>query len=189
MRAFEIEFSDTALEHRPQHAAVLGRIFTTWSLVEGAVSSILGNLMHSNHRAAIALLGQFRTNKARLAAVKKVAAEMIAEQELPSFIDLMGRVAKHANIRNDIAHGVWGTRQDRPDAVFRLPLQDYSNLIIELVPAAKSGKSPLPIVQNLLAKAEIFTLDRLLAIESEGRSLLHDLWDDLNKMTLASLDS
>lgn len=37
-----ISFNELALVNRPEHAAVLGRIFTSWSLIESSITALLG---------------------------------------------------------------------------------------------------------------------------------------------------
>lgn len=39
-----ISFNELALVNRPEHAAVLGRIFTSWSLIESSITALLGLL-------------------------------------------------------------------------------------------------------------------------------------------------
>lgn len=185
MKAFDIEFSDAALLKRPQHAAALGRIFTGWSLIEAAVAGILGHLMHDNQRAAIALLGQFSTNNARLEAVKKVATELVDAGELPAFLALMGRVKIHAKKRNDIAHGVWGVKEGAEHLVYRLSLKDFANVTLEFIPEMKAGNHIGPFA-DLMEKAEEFTLEALEKTEAEGSALLAELYGDLNQRIKAA---
>lgn len=77
MKAFGLEFSNEALLKRPEHAAAIGRIMGLFSLIEAAVASILGHLMHDNHRAAVALMDSFRSNQARLAADKRTLVRIL----------------------------------------------------------------------------------------------------------------
>lgn len=39
-----ISFNELALVNRPEHAAVLDRIFTSWSLIESSITALLGLL-------------------------------------------------------------------------------------------------------------------------------------------------
>lgn len=184
MKAFGLEFSNAALGKRPEHAAAIGRLMGLWSLIEAAVASILGHLMHDNPRAAIALMDSFTSNQARLAAVKKVARELLEDDEFSKFGDLMDRVQIEAQTRNKIAHGVWGVDDEETSSVFLLPLKDYARLPVGYVTEAKHG-NPLELVQRLLAKADQYSLDRLKEIESIHSKLLEDLVTDLSGRMLS----
>jgi len=166
-----ISFDVDALTARPEHAAVLGRIFTSWSLIEGTIAGLLGIMMHADDRAAIAILQTFRTNSARVEAVRKVGAEMLAEEFKADFDGLMKAVLSYATERNAIAHNLWGVTEDEPDLVYRMPMSVMSGLVVK---ASKLDTDEiLAYVEPVKAQMKAITLAELEQLEQQGQEILH----------------
>lgn len=108
-----IAFSEQTLVDRPEHAAVLGRIFTSWSLIEAIMTGLLGLMMHDDHRAAIAIIGSFRNNSSKAEAVRRIGKEVFDEPFRHDFDELMKDVLSYAKERNVMAYGMGFTQRSR----------------------------------------------------------------------------
>jgi len=166
-----VSFDVDALKARPEHAAVLGRVFTSWSLIEGTIAALLGLMMHADDRAALAILRTFRTNSARVEAVRKVGAEMLPEEHKADFDSLMKAVLNYATERNAIAHNLWGMAEGEPDLVYRVPMSAISGLIVR-APTMRSEQIGA-WVDPIAAEIKSFTLAELEQLEQQGQQVLH----------------
>jgi hypothetical protein len=166
-----VSFDVDALKARPEHAAVLGRVFTSWSLIEGTIAGLLGLMMHADERAALAILQTFRTNNARVDAVRKVGAEMLSEEHKADFDSLMKAVTKYATERNAIAHNLWGMAESEPDLVYRLPMSAISGLVVRAPTMTPDQIDAW--VSPIKAQMKSFTLADLEQLEQQGQQVLH----------------
>ena len=176
----DIVFSELALVDRPDHAAVLGRIFTSWSLIEGCITAILGLMMHTNHLAALALLESFKTNNSRVNAVRKIGAKMLDASLTHDFDKLMGDVLSYARERNNIAHGLWGAHKANPDLVYRMPMAAMSKFAIES-PGNINNHNVDAIMEAFKNDIQEFTLNDLEELEKRGRLILQRVMKETTK--------
>lgn len=167
----DIDFSGQALIERPEHAAVLGRIFTSWSLIEGTVAGLLGLMMHADARAAVAILSTFRSNSSRVNAVKKVGKEMLDPSAREAFNALMKEVLDYAEERNAIAHNLWGVKEGEPDLIYRMPMATYSNFVVRLPHTTDFDVQK--IIDDFESNMTAFTVAGLEELEQRGMDV-HD---------------
>lgn len=165
-----VSFDADALKARPQHAAVLGRIFTSWSLLEGTIAGLLGLMMHADERAALAILQTFKTNYARVEAVRKVGNEMLAPAVKEKFDDLMKAILKYATERNAIAHNLWGVDDSEIDLVYRMPISAMSSVVVK---ASKLNTDEmLAHAACIKEQMKAVSLSELEQLEQAGQQLL-----------------
>lgn len=174
-----VSFDVDALKARPQHAAVLGRIFTSWSLIEGTIAALLGLMMHADERAALAVLQTFHNNHARVDAVRKVGAEMLAEEFKGDFDNLMKEVLNYATERNAIAHHLWGVCDDKPALVYRIPMSAVCGIVVKS--PAMDVKKINEYLDLIKAKMDTFTLAELEQIEQQGQDILRRVMSETTK--------
>lgn len=127
-----ISFTEVALVDRPEHAAILGRTFTSWSLLESSITALLGLMMHGDYRAALAVLGSFSNNSSRVEAVRRIGKEILDASVRDSFDALMKEVLSYARERNAIAHSLWGSHPDKPEVVYRMPMTAIPTGMVDL---------------------------------------------------------
>lgn len=174
-----IVFSELALVDRPRHAAILGRIFTSWSLIESSIAALLGLMMHDDHRAALAILDSFKSNSSRVEAVRRIGKKVLDNSLRDDFDRLMKDVLSYAKERNDIAHGLWGSRKDDLEVVYRMPMATFSSFIVE----APNNTAPNTVALLNAFKDDMtaFTLKDLEQIEEKGRNLLIRVMSETTK--------
>lgn len=165
-----IAFSEMALVDRPDHAAVLGRIFTSWSLIESCVTALLGLMMHHDHRAALAILETFKNNSSRVDAVRRVGKEVLDPSLRDDFDKLMKDVLAYATERNAIAHGLWGSREDELKVVHRMPIAALSRFIVEA--PTKTDFDTEALVNSFKESITTFSVSDLELLEQRGRDVL-----------------
>ena len=176
-----IDFSESSLVIRPKHAAVLGRIFTSWSLIESCVTAILGLMMHTDDIIAATLLENFPNNSGRLKSVRRIGSRVLSDSVAEEFDKLMQDVEKYARERNKIAHGLWGSHRDFPDLVYRMPMASLSKFVIES--PSKINKFDVDEILNSFKSAiEEFTLDSLEELESRGKLILERVMKETTKL-------
>jgi len=190
-----IEFGQGALLNRPQHAAILGRIFTSWSMIEGLMASLLGLLMHADDRAALAILETFRTNQSRVQAVRKVAKRMLPPDKYDDFDALTNLVLNYAKERNLIAHSVWGAYIGLPQAereifpgmpdersandaeengtIYRMPMSVLSDLMVDIDMSSKLDTATM--TAELHAKMTRVSVVDLEQIEKRGHLVMRQV--------------
>ena len=95
-----IKFHITSLENHPQHAASLARIFTNFSLIEGAIGGIYGLLNPQKYLVAVEELNNLETNAKRAEAVRKMIKSELSGEEAANLENLLKRASAHAEGRN-----------------------------------------------------------------------------------------
>ncbi|WP_434112068.1 hypothetical protein [Paraburkholderia caffeinilytica] len=174
-----IAFSELALVDRPAHAAILGRIFTSWSLIESSITGLLGLMMHDDHRAALAILETFKNNSSRVQAVRRIGKEVLDVSLRHDFDELMKDVLSYAEERNAIAHGLWGSCEDKLDIVYRMPMATLSKFIVEV--PNKTDIDTEALLNSFKDEITILTVDDLERIEQKGKDLLFRVMSETTK--------
>lgn len=174
-----ITFKAESLRDRPEHAAVLGRIFTSWSLIEGAIAGLLGLMMNADQRAALAVLQTFRTNSSRVGAVRKVGAEILDSNLRADFDDMMKEVLSYAEERNAIAHNLWGVSDTEPSYVYRIPMAALSGIAVRA--PSMDYDAMMAHVTPIKDDMKRFTVEDLEAIERKGEDVLKRVVKELAK--------
>jgi hypothetical protein len=115
IKSLTINVSDAAAL-RPVLAIEAARLFASWANVEmmlGTMASIL-----AGDSAAYAILDQIRGKNQQMDAIRAVAVEKIAHTETRDLLKpLFKLINKSAEPRNTLAHRLWGTIPELPDAL------------------------------------------------------------------------
>ncbi|WP_186059124.1 hypothetical protein [Burkholderia gladioli] len=182
-----ISFNELALVNRPEHAAVLGRIFTSWSLIESSITALLGLMMHGDHRAALAVLDSFNSNNSRVQAVKRIGKEVLDASVREDFDALMNEVLSYARERNAIAHSLWGSHEDKPELVYRMPMAALSSTMVEA--PNKPAVDAEAFASSLKKDITTLRVADLEQTEQKGRDLLMRVMKETtNKVYVRALE-
>ncbi|WP_321873671.1 hypothetical protein [Burkholderia ubonensis] len=174
-----ISFNELALVDRPEHAAVLGRIFTSWSLIESSITALLGLMMHGDHRAALAVLDSFNSNNSRVRAVKRIGKEVLDASLREDFDALLSEVLSYAQERNAIAHSLWGSHEEKPEFVYRMPMTALSSRMVEV--PNKTTVDVEALVSSLKKDITTLSVADLERTEQKGRDLLFRVMSETTK--------
>lgn len=113
--SFAINLSDAGHD-RPVLSAEAGRIFARWSNVEFALGSMASVLIGDS--AALAMLDSIRARNSQTDAIKAAAKDRIEHAETRELLrPLFKLVDRAAGPRNKLAHCLWGTIPELPDAL------------------------------------------------------------------------
>ncbi len=180
-----IEFSTSGLQNIPRHAALLGEIVTSFSLIEGVVGVIYGMLKHQQIEQSIEELKQLPSNHARVQAVRKLIAQSSVLSRDSSSDDLMKQVLGYAERRNKVAHGLWGATPSDSDVAYRLPLKPWISTIARIVSTSTSGTF-LENIDRLKDEMESYGVAELADLKQEGEALLTKVFALFNSLAMAN---
>lgn len=181
----DIEFSTNGLEKIPKHAALIGEIVTSFSLIEGVVGGIYGMLKHQQIEQATEELKQLSSNHARVQAVRKLIAQSSLLSKDSSSDDLMKQVLGYAERRNKIAHGLWGAIPTDDGVAYRLPLKPWISTIAGIVSAGTSGTF-LENIDRLKDEMESYGVAELADLKKDGEALLTRVFALFNSLAIAN---
>lgn len=113
--SFNIDATDAAAK-RPILALEAARIFAKWANVEFALASMTAVLF--GNESALNLLDELKSNQQKISAIKKESQRKIEHEETQKLITRVFRlVEKSAAPRNKLAHCMWGTLPEIPNAL------------------------------------------------------------------------
>ncbi|KKC39506.1 hypothetical protein WH87_04740 [Devosia epidermidihirudinis] len=113
--SFEINLSDAGHD-RPVLSAEAGRLFAKWANVEYTLSTMASVLLGDT--AALAILDSIRARNSQTDAIKAAAQEKIEHEETRALLNpLFKLIERAARPRNMLAHCMWGTIPQLPDAL------------------------------------------------------------------------
>lgn len=181
----DIEFSSNGLQKIPKHAALIGEIVTSFSLIEGVVGGIYGMLKHQQVDEAFEELKQLPSNHARVQAVRKLIAQHPGLSRDPGNDDLMKAVLSYAERRNKIAHGLWGVTTSDSGVAYRLPLKPWINTMAGFVSARSSG-ALLKNLDRIKEEMQSYGLPALIELKREGEALLTKVFALFNSLAVAN---
>lgn len=172
----EITFWPGAIEDAPRHAAILLRLMTGFSVLEGLAGGIYGVLEHADPEAALLKLRSISMNKARSDTVIKAAKSTLPSEEADKLVTLIEKFIKYSQRRNELVHAVWGYSEDTPDIIYRLDMKDFIHFIARLPNDVKEGR-PISGVDELEGCLHRIFIKDLESLEAEGHALTLELWD------------
>lgn len=170
----DLQFTSESLRAFPEEAAAIGRIVTTFSLIEGIVGGIYGLLTHQDIESAIVELKGLPTNARRVQAVRRLAAEVLEADRRQSVSDVLDRVLLYAERRNAITHGVWGTEHGNAEDLHRLDVKKWIPFLAGMIPAVANGLQE-ETFDTLRGQIHVFNQNTLLETEADGEALLTDI--------------
>lgn len=122
---------------RPDLAAEIGNVCANWSLVERELMTLYGLLMGDyfprlagagplTHPIAYQVFDTLNAFNSKVALLVKLLAWRASEAEVKKFRDeIWPRLRKRYDERSVIAHGVWSTCDDYPDALILVPIYGH----------------------------------------------------------------
>lgn len=171
----KICFSTVTLNDYPDHSAVLGRIGSSFSLIESLVGSVYGILKHQAPEQALAELKKMRGNADRVWEVQKHLQETPPSVWSAETASAMDRVLDFAQRRNKIAHGIWGAVEEEKDVLYHIPVKKLIMFIAPMFARASEGR-PTEGVDDLKTQMSRYTLYELSALEKEAEELVVELF-------------
>lgn len=113
------------VEDRPQAAAIIGRIVTSWADIEVQCARLLGELLETGIPAVAAVFSSLRSGRAQHDALEAAAKVVLDNADYELFAAHMARRASLEKERNDLAHGCFGISVALPNAVIWASQPDF----------------------------------------------------------------
>ena len=154
---------------RPEAAAIVGRIVTSWADVEVQSARLLSELMGTNIPAAAAVFGSLRSSRAQHDAISAAASVTLNEPDLELFEAHMNRRSSLEKERNDLAHGCYGVIVGVRDHVAWASQGDF----LRFTTSARSGE-PIP-AEEFRKKIFVYEFGTLERIAQEIEEFYHQL--------------
>lgn len=118
------------LAERPELALLAIQVIASWSNVEAFMMRLFVNLMGGSTDLAATVYLSLEIQSAKSAAINAAAAVKLSEQEKALLRAILALVKSHQKSRDKIAHWIWGTAPQLPDALLLANPKD----LIEIPP-------------------------------------------------------
>lgn len=166
-----IEYTVDGLSTLPAHAALIGEIVATFSLIEGTVGGIYGMLRHESIESALEELKDLSNNSRRVAKVRKLISDHALLAADPRNDELMKSILDYAERRNKIVHGLWGSRPGDSETAYSLPLKKWIPFNATLVSSGTDGTT-FQRIEELRRAVDTYNLATLSSLKMTGNTLL-----------------
>ena len=98
----------------PKHAEALGIIVDTCSTIEKVCCEIVAGLLGVSDDKAEAVIYSLQNSRARFDITRALAEKFAPKQIRQKLIDELDTARKLVARRNDLTHGMWISRRDKP---------------------------------------------------------------------------
>lgn len=105
------------LDDKPELARHVSRIFAHWGLIEYRLSLLLVRVLGADAAPAIAMFSTLTAQHLQLGALEAAAKAALTEHEFEVFSAMMRVTDMVAITRHQLAHWIWGSCNELPDAL------------------------------------------------------------------------
>lgn len=123
-----VSFHQDAPSKNPEMAARILRVMSSFGRLDGEIGLVFARLLRTEAHLGIAIYNQLVSTHAQDAALKAVAPMVLEDDELDFLMGLIELGRGHKEIRNDMAHGIWGYSEDLPKALLLINPRDTNRL-------------------------------------------------------------
>ncbi|MEN5176764.1 hypothetical protein [Brevundimonas diminuta] len=180
-------FGGFALAQRPDLAAKIAVIGASWAFLEAHAGYLLGILMKADPTTSVALLGRFTTPTAKTQTIIAVAKETLDENQFIELKVLLRRFSKIGQLRNEIAHGLWGIDSRQAEELAWLPATVMPAFAITLPDLMAKGIEIGAIVDDYTREIKYYSGAALDKIAKETDSLTNDLMHFTSELATAAI--
>lgn len=126
----------------PELALLAMSIMSDWSLLEGAMSSLFVNMLGANPIPGTAMYASLTSTAAQKSALRAVATASLSTNRQDVFEAILTHFGSVAKERNKIAHWLWGTSPDIPDAVLLTNPSSLTEYTAQMFDHLHEGREP-----------------------------------------------
>lgn len=101
----------------PELAALVACVITDWARVEANLGVVLLIMLGAKSRPAAAMFASLKSQQAKNDTLLAVAKVSLSAEHASMVDAVLRHLGKVANVRNQLAHGVWATSSELPDAL------------------------------------------------------------------------
>jgi len=162
----QASFSLGEPEKNPEMAARILNVMSSFGRLDGEIGLVFARLLDTQAHLGIAIYNQLVSTHLQDAALKAVAPFVLEEHQLDLLMGLVDLGRGHKDIRNDIAHGIWGYSQDLPKALLLINPKTANQL---------RGIMATVWERQKVAPASIATIEPVL-MKTLQRPIQEDIW-------------
>jgi hypothetical protein len=113
----EFRPNETALNDNPELAKLVASIFALWAGIEHSLSLLLTSVLGADAGPAIAMFATLRGQRLQLGALKAAAKATLSPNDFDVLCAAISMADSVQTPRNHLAHWIWGTCEQLPDAL------------------------------------------------------------------------
>lgn len=162
-----VAFGGNQVEKRADLAVIITEINARWSTLEAFAGCLLGVMMATDPVVATALLKKHSTATAKKQAILEVGKAVLSGKDLENLKSLMKEFEDTGNARNDIAHGLWGVDEDRPDELAWADPTIVPFLGLHMTEAIGSGADMTGALTKRMDEIVFYNKDKLSGIVTD----------------------
>ena len=117
IRNGEFRPNDSVLNDNPELAKLVASIFALWASIEHSLSLLLTSVLGADAEPAIAIFATLRGERPQLDALEAAAKAALSPNEFDVFRAAISMTDSVRRARNHLAHWIWGTCKQLPDAL------------------------------------------------------------------------
>ena len=117
IRNGEFRPNDSVLNDNPELAKLVASIFALWASIEHSLSLLLTSVLGADAEPAIAIFATLRGERPQLDALEAAAKAALSPNEIDDFRAAISMTDSVRRARNHLAHWIWGTCKQLPDAL------------------------------------------------------------------------
>lgn len=106
-----------ALRDHPALATLIAYAITDWARVEASLGTALILMLGAEAKAAAAMYGSLKSPQAKAETFLAVARMVLNKELAETFEAVLIHLNRVAETRNRLAHGLWATSRDVPNAL------------------------------------------------------------------------
>jgi hypothetical protein len=137
----DITFRSEALSERPELAACIARVASSWARIEVMLGFLLGEMLGTEARTGVRMYLALTGSSAQDASLSAAAEFCLSADLQEEFTSLRREVRSCARQRNTIVHGIWGVTPKLPTSLVYCP---PNSLIQGIADAAQPNGTPQP---------------------------------------------
>jgi hypothetical protein len=120
-----------AIANRPALAAQMATIVTLWAYIERCLQEIFVVLVDGHAKVAMPIFMALKGNATQYDAIKAVARTQLPRRIMDEIDRVFTRIREEADPRNRVAHGLWTSSEDVPDALLFIESKDYLRFLTQ----------------------------------------------------------
>ena len=138
----EFRPNESVLNDNPELAKLTASIFALWASIEHSLHLLLTSVLGADAGLAIAMFATLRGQRLRMGALEAAAKATLSLNDFDVFRAAISMVHSAQTPRNYLAHWIWGTCEELPDALLLAEPKAQKDRERELILALERADGP-----------------------------------------------
>ena len=113
----EFRPNESVLNDNPELAKLVASIFALWASIEHSLSLLLVSVLGADAEPAIAMFATLTAQHLQMGALEAAAKAALSPNDFEVFCAAISMIESVQTPRNHLAHWIWGTCEQLPDAL------------------------------------------------------------------------